>query len=106
MGTYYDNVHAFQHGMRLVPLSQFPGKDEPPHPPVVRPAETGAPVPEQIKTMDAVQFFTLFAKALKANPPHKDDTLIATNSPIVGKADSEGLVHPGGSIPILSLTAP
>ena len=70
----YDNVHAFQHGMRLVPLSQFPGKDEPPHRPMARPAEVSAPVPERIKTMDAVQFFTTFAKALKINPPHKDDT--------------------------------
>lgn len=70
----YDHVHAFQHGMRLVSLSQFPGKDEPPHPPVARPAETGAPVPERIKKMDAVQFFSAFAKALKANPPHKEDT--------------------------------
>jgi hypothetical protein len=25
---------------------------------------------------------------------------------VVGKADSEQLIHPGGSIPILSLTAP
>lgn len=70
----YDNVHAFQHGMRLVPLSQFPGKDELPHQPIARPAETGTPIPEQIKAMDAVQFFTVFAKALKVNPPHKDDT--------------------------------
>lgn len=69
----YENVHAFQHGMRLVPLSQFPDKDEPPHPPLVRPAETASPVPEQIKAMDAVQFFTAFAKALKENPPHHDD---------------------------------
>jgi hypothetical protein len=68
----YDNVQAFQHGMRLVPLSQFPGKDEPPHPHTARPAES-TPVPERIKAMDAVQFFTMLAKALKTNPPHKDD---------------------------------
>jgi hypothetical protein len=70
----YDAVHTFQHGMLLVPLSQFPGKTEPPHPPAARPPDTGSPVPERIKAMDAAQFFTLFAKALKANPPHKDDT--------------------------------
>jgi hypothetical protein len=69
----YDNVHGFQHGMRLVPLSQFPGKDESPQRPVARPAAESAPVPEQIKAMDAAQFFTVFATALKANPPHKDD---------------------------------
>ncbi len=85
----YDNVHTFQHGMRLVPLSQFPGKDELPHPPVVRPAETGTPVPEQIKAMDAVQFFTAFTKALKANPPHRDDTLMVQQLARVG-------IVPGG----------
>jgi len=45
----YDNVHAFQRGMLLVPLSEFPGKNEPSHPPVSRPSETGTTVPEQIQ---------------------------------------------------------
>ena len=69
----YDNVHTFQHGMLLVSLSQFPGKNEPPHPPVPRPSEADSPVPERIKAMDAVQFFTIFAKSMKPNPPHKED---------------------------------
>ena len=69
----YDNVHAFQRGMRLVPLSEFPGKDELQHRPAARPAQTGPTAPEQVKAMDALQFFTAFAKALKANPPHQDD---------------------------------
>jgi len=59
--------------MLLVSLSQFPGKNEPPHPPVPRPSEADSPVPERIKAMDAVQFFTIFAKAMKPNPPHKED---------------------------------
>jgi hypothetical protein len=29
----YDNVHTFQHGMRLVPLTGFPGKEAAPAPP-------------------------------------------------------------------------
>jgi len=80
----YDNVHTFQHGMLLVPLSQFPGKSEPAHPPVARPSETGSPVPERIKAMDAVQFFTLFARALKANPPHKEDAPIVKQLALIG----------------------
>ena len=80
----YDNVHKFQHGMVLVPLSQFPGKNEPPHPPLARPPETGAPVPERIKAMDAVQFFTEFAKALKANPPHEEDAPIVKQLALIG----------------------
>ena len=80
----YDNVHKFQHGMLLVPLSQFPGKNKPPHPPVAPPAETGSPVPERIRAMDAVQFFTIFAKALKENPPHKDDTAMVQHFARIG----------------------
>ena len=80
----YDNVHTFQQGMLLMPLSQFPGKNEPPHPPVARPAETGSPVPERIKAMDAVQFFTIFAKALKANPPHKEDAGMVKQLALIG----------------------
>jgi hypothetical protein len=80
----YDNVQTFQHGMLLVPLSQFPGKNEPPHPPVAPPSETGSPVPERIKAMDAVQFFTIFAKALKENSPHKEDAPIVKQIARIG----------------------
>jgi hypothetical protein len=87
----YDNVHTFQHGMFLMPLSQFPGKNEPPHPPPARPAETGTPVPERIKAMDAVQFFTIFAKALKANPPHKEDAPIVKQLALIGIVPGQDL---------------
>jgi hypothetical protein len=93
----YDAVHTFQHGMLLVPLSQFPGKTEPPHPPAARPPDTGSPVPERIKAMDAAQFFTLFAKALKANPPHKDD------APMVEQLARIGIV-PGQDFDASKLT--
>jgi hypothetical protein len=93
----YDAVHTFQHGMLLVPLSQFPGKTEPPHPPAARPPDTGSPVPERIKAMDAAEFFTLFAKALKANPPHKDD------APMVEQLARIGIV-PGQDFDASKLT--
>ena len=70
--------------MLLVPLSQYPGKNEPPPTPVARPAETGSPVPERIKAMDAVQFFTVFANALKANPPHKEDAAMVQQLARIG----------------------
>jgi hypothetical protein len=73
----YDHVHAFQHGMRLVPLSQFPGQDteagprpETHHPPA------GPTPPEKVRAMDAMQFFTAFANAMKLNPPHVEDAPI------------------------------
>jgi hypothetical protein len=93
----YDNVHKFQHGMLLVPLSQFPGKVEPPHSPVPQRSETGTPVPERIKAMDAMQFFTIFAKALKSNPPHKED------EPMVEQLGRIGIV-PGQDFDASKLT--
>jgi hypothetical protein len=70
----YDNVHAFQHGMRLVPLSQYPGTpqmsggDVPPSQ-----AAAGPPPPDRIKAMEPAAFFAAFAQAMKANPPHPAD---------------------------------
>ena len=93
----YDKVHTFQRGMLLVPLSEFPGKNEPSHPSAARPPETGSPVPERIKAMDAVQFFTIFANALKTNPPHKDD------APMVKQLARIGIV-PGQDFDASNLT--
>lgn len=70
----YDNVHAFQHSMRLVPLSQFPGPEQNPGvSPANRQPPAGPTPPERVKAMDAVQFFTVFANAMKMDPPHTDD---------------------------------
>jgi hypothetical protein len=94
----YDKVHTFQRGMLLVPLSEFPGKNEPSYPPsAARPPEIGSPVPERIKAMDAVQFFTIFANALKTNPPHKND------APMVKQLARIGIV-PGQDFDASNLT--
>jgi hypothetical protein len=93
----YDKVHTFQRGMLLVPLSEFPGKNEPSQPSAARPPETGSPVPQRIKAMDAVQFFTIFANALKTNPPHKDD------APLVKQLARIGIV-PGQDFDASNLT--
>src|ERR1700734_3361417 len=70
----YDNVHAFQHGMMLVPLSEYPGEAQRPGaPPPPRPAPAGPTAPEQVKAMEPTAFFGAFAQALKSNPPHADD---------------------------------
>jgi hypothetical protein len=94
----YDNVHAFQHGMRLVPLSQYPGQDQKPTPPVTRPAVTGPTAPEQIKAMTPEAFFAAFAKAMKINPPHADD------APVMQQLARIGLV-PGQDFDPSKLTA-
>jgi hypothetical protein len=70
----YDNVHAFQRGMRLVPLSQFPGQEAKAGPPTgTHQPPPGPTPPEKVKAMDAEQFLRAFAEAMKRNPPHADD---------------------------------
>jgi hypothetical protein len=71
----YDNVHAFQNGMRLVPLSQYSGGAPPPEPPpaAVRHASSGASPVGAVKAMAPTAFFATFAQELKADPPHAAD---------------------------------
>src|SRR5208282_5146179 len=81
----YENVHAFQHGMRLIPLSQFPGQEQKPGPPPgARQPPSGPTPPERVKAMDPVQFFTAFANAMKKNPPHADDAPLLKEMASVG----------------------
>ncbi|WP_263418008.1 DUF1254 domain-containing protein [Terriglobus albidus] len=94
----YDNVHAFQRGMRLVPLSQYPGQDQKPTPPVTRPAMSGPTAPEQIKAMTPEAFFAAFATAMKINPPHAED------APVMQQLARIGLV-PGQDFDPSKLTA-
>ena len=70
----YDNVHAFQRGMRLVPLSQFPGQEPKAGPLPVTPQPPPGPTPpDKVRAMSAEQFLRAFADAMKMNPPHVDD---------------------------------
>jgi hypothetical protein len=81
----YDNVHVFQHGMRLVPLSQYPGQDE--QPAAAGPARqppAGPTPPDRVKAMDAVQFFTAFAQAMKEDPPHAEDAAMVAEMARIG----------------------
>jgi hypothetical protein len=83
----YDNVHAFQHGMRLVPLSQFPGQELNAGPMTgAHQPPSGPTPPDRLKAMDAEQFFRAFADAMKRNPPHVED------APMVHELASIGIV--------------
>jgi len=83
----YDHVHAFQQGMRLLPLSQFPGTGEMGvSTPSNRQPPAGPTPPDRVKAMDTVQFFTVFTNALKLNPPHPED------APILKELASIGIV--------------
>jgi hypothetical protein len=93
----YDNVHAFQRGMRLVPLSEFPGTS--PTSGTIPPSRVagGMPPPDRIKAMDPAAFFAAFAKEMKSNPPH------AADSPVVHDLARIGLV-PGQDFDASRLT--
>ncbi len=94
----YDNVHAFQRGMRLVALSEFPGTPQTAG--TVQPSRAagGMPPPDRIKAMDPAAFFAAFARAMKSNPPH------AADSAVVHDLSRIGLV-PGQDFDAARLTA-
>ena len=82
----YAAVHALQDEIKLVPLSSY-GKPYTPPPGVVDPEiDMKTPVREQVNRMDAVEFFTLLAELMKANPPAPAD------APEVAKFAAIGLV--------------
>jgi hypothetical protein len=82
----YAAVHALQDEVKLVPLSSY-GKPYTPTPGVVDPSiDMKTAVRDQVNRMDAVEYFTLLAKLMKANPPY------AADGPEVAKFAQIGLV--------------
>jgi hypothetical protein len=82
----YDNVHTFQHGMRLVPLSEYPGKAAALPPPMSMQHSTSVSPLNRVKAMQPAEFFRTFAQEMKTDPPH------AADGPIVHDLASIGLV--------------
>src|SRR5271163_557450 len=69
----YAAVHALQDKVELGPLSSY-GKPYTPPAGVVDPSiDMKTAVREQVNRMDAVEYFTLLAKLMKANPPYAAD---------------------------------
>jgi hypothetical protein len=69
----YENVRAFQRGMRMMPLSQYPDGIQMSGSALAFGTAAGGTPPERVKAMDPRAFFTAFAVAMKANPPHSSD---------------------------------
>jgi hypothetical protein len=90
----YEAVRKFQDGMKAVPLSGYGEPYTPPKGKVNPNQDTSAP-PDQIDRMDAATFFTLFAEAMKCNPPHANDY------PILDRIKRIGIV-PGKSFSFAS----
>jgi hypothetical protein len=87
----YKATHAMQDAITLAPLSSF-GKPYTPPPGVVDPnVDMNTPVREQVHSMNAQAYYTLFAELLKTNPP------AAADAPMVEKLAKIGIV-PGQSL--------
>ncbi len=69
----YANVRAFQHGMRIMPLSDYPNGEQKLGSALAFGTAAGGTPPDKVKAMDPFAFFAAFATALKANPPHPED---------------------------------
>src|ERR1700677_4643427 len=69
----YDNVHAFQKGMRMMPLSAYPNGEQKLGSALAFGKSVGPTPPDRVKAMEPDDFFAAFAKAMKANPPHTSD---------------------------------
>jgi hypothetical protein len=94
----YDNVHTFQHGMRLLPLSDYPGKEEKPGAPQNLRRVAGTTPPDRVKAMKPTEFFAAFALAMKANPPHAADESVVYDLARIG-------LVPGQDFDLAKLTA-
>jgi hypothetical protein len=69
----YAAVHALQDQISVVPLSAY-GKPYTPPPGTIDPSvDTKTAVRDQVNAMDAVAYFSLLAKLMKANPPAAAD---------------------------------
>lgn len=82
----YQKVHEFQDKLSLVPLSAYGKPYTPPKGKVDPKIDMTTPVRDQVNRMDAAQFFKLFAKLLKNNPPGKAD------GPMVARLAKIGIV--------------
>jgi hypothetical protein len=82
----YAAVHALQDQVGLVPLSAYGKSYTPPSGTVDPSIDMKTAVREQVNRMDAVAYFTLLARLMKANPP------AAADAPALAKFARIGLV--------------
>ncbi len=69
----YQEVHAFQDGLSLVPLSAYGTDYSPPNGSLDPGIDMTTPTTEQVTNMDVAAYFTLLATLMKDNPPKTAD---------------------------------
>ena len=82
----YENVHHIQEGLKVMPLSKWPGPYMAPKAEIDPTVDMKTPPIEQVTKMDAAGFFSLFAELMKSNPPHVHDY------PIIHRMEQIGIV--------------
>jgi hypothetical protein len=85
----YDNVHAFQRGMRMMPLSAYPNGEQKLGSALAFGTAVGGTPPDRVKAMEPGAFFAAFAKAMKANPPHAADAAMVRDLALLGIVPGE-----------------
>jgi hypothetical protein len=70
----YAAVHALQDQFKLVPLSSYGKTYTPPAGQVDSSIDMRTPVRDQVNRLEAIAYFTLLSKLLKANPPSEPDS--------------------------------
>jgi len=85
----YDNVHAFQRGMRMMPLSAYPNGELKLGSALAFGKSEGATPPDRVKALEPGAFFAAFAQAMKANPPHAADSAMVLDLAQIGIVPGE-----------------
>lgn len=85
----YDNVHAFQRGMKIMPLSAYPNGEQKVASALAFGKSGDVTPPERVKAMAPVEFLTAFAQAMKANPPHSADASLVAELVHIGIVPGE-----------------
>src|SRR5580693_2459448 len=80
----YENVHAFQRGMRIMPLSSYPNGEQKLASALAFGKLGDITPPERVKAMTPVEFLTAFAQAMKANAPHPADEPMVADLALIG----------------------
>ncbi len=80
----YGNVHAFQKGMRIMPLSAFPNGEQKLGSALAFGTAGDTTPPARVKAMEPVEFFAAFARAMKMNPPHPADAAMVRDLARIG----------------------
>jgi hypothetical protein len=80
----YDNVHAFQRGMRIMPLSTYPNGEQKLASTLAFGKSGDVTPPDRAKAMTPAEFLTACARVMKANAPHCADNSMVADLALIG----------------------